>query len=103
MSTSQHASEVAPGGRFRFGENWARFLRTLIDSRIVTAEQPLQSMLGRTWLADLRIVDVGNGLFRAHGALVLSTRIVGMHDHLRRRPGLQPVRVPPSRAGLIRR
>lgn len=73
MTTSQHATEVAKGDRFQFGENWARFLRTLTEPRIATAEHSLQTMLGRTSLAGLRFVDVGSG----SGLFSLAARRLG--------------------------
>ena len=73
-----HAAEVEHGQRFRFGANWARFLRDLDDTRIGAAEASLQAMLGRQSLAGLRFLDAGSGsgLFslvaRRLGAQVLS-------------------------------
>lgn len=75
---SDHFSEVNSGERFQFGENWARFLSTLDESRIALAEQSLKTMLGLNSLEGLRFIDVGSGsgLFslaaRRLGAEVLS-------------------------------
>jgi hypothetical protein len=40
-----HAQEVAEGERFRFGENWRSFLRTLNEDRIAEAELGLEGRL----------------------------------------------------------
>lgn len=61
VSTPDHASEVARGERFEFGENWKRFLAVLNDDRIAQAQAGLARMLGRTDLAGLGFVDVGSG------------------------------------------
>src|SRR4051812_1396985 len=51
--------------RFRFGENWWSFLKTLDDDRIAEAERSLTTMLGRPSLGGLTFLDVGcgSGLF----------------------------------------
>lgn len=58
---SEHGREVAAGERFRFGENWARFLEVLDDERIAEAERSLVAMLGRPRLDGARLIDVGSG------------------------------------------
>ena len=42
---SDHKIEVDTGGRFAFGDNWARFLEVLNDDRIRLAESSLKQML----------------------------------------------------------
>lgn len=65
LMIEDHAGEIEKGERFRFGENWANFLRTLNDDRIGVAEQSLCDMLGQKSLQGLSFVDVGcgSGLF----------------------------------------
>lgn len=60
-----YAAEIGKGERFKFGENWAKFLLILNDVRIHVAEQSLSDMLGRKTLQGLSFVDVGcgSGLF----------------------------------------
>ena len=72
------AEEVRSGERFRFGENWAVFLRQIDEARIESAEQSLLGMLEVDALAGKRFLDVGSGsgLFslaaRRLGAFVVS-------------------------------
>lgn len=75
---SAHAEEVASGGRFEFGKNWARFLDTLDEGRIATAEASLCEFLRAPRLDGKRFLDAGcgSGIFslaaRRLGADVLS-------------------------------
>ena len=57
--------EVAAGARFRFGRNWARFLRLVDNQRIEEAERSLQAMLGCDRLDGKHFLDAGcgSGLF----------------------------------------
>jgi 2-polyprenyl-3-methyl-5-hydroxy-6-metoxy-1,4-benzoquinol methylase len=92
---STHALEVMRGERFRFGANWARFLRLLDEDRILRAERSLRDMLGVDGLHGKRFLDIGSGsgLFslaaRRLGATVHSfdydTDSVGCTAELRRR------------------
>jgi 2-polyprenyl-3-methyl-5-hydroxy-6-metoxy-1,4-benzoquinol methylase len=58
---SEHATEVAQGERFRFGENWSRFLRVLNDERILEAEKSLREMLEVNDLTGKSFLDIGSG------------------------------------------
>ena len=62
MSTEQtHANEVESGDRFKFGDNWQRFLSVLDESRIETAIQSFSRMLGTDSLIGKRFLDAGSG------------------------------------------
>src|ERR1039458_5997043 len=65
LPMSQHAHEVERGERFEFGANWTRFLKTLDDTRIATAQASLCRMLEAEPLQGKTFVDVGcgSGLF----------------------------------------
>jgi 2-polyprenyl-3-methyl-5-hydroxy-6-metoxy-1,4-benzoquinol methylase len=62
---SLHKVEIEKGERFRFGENWARFLKTLTPERVAEARQSLLVRLGRSSLKGVRFLDAGcgSGLF----------------------------------------
>jgi 2-polyprenyl-6-hydroxyphenyl methylase/3-demethylubiquinone-9 3-methyltransferase len=60
-SRDAHASEVARGERFEFGENWANFLSVLDEERITASERGLQRMLETERLDGLRFLDIGSG------------------------------------------
>jgi 2-polyprenyl-6-hydroxyphenyl methylase/3-demethylubiquinone-9 3-methyltransferase len=53
--------EIAAGDRFRFGENWSRFLSVLNEGRIVQAENGLRTALGVSRLDGKTFLDVGFG------------------------------------------
>ena len=61
MEMSLHASEVARGERFEFGENWSRFLASLDDGRIREAEESLRRMLEVESLEGRSFLDIGSG------------------------------------------
>jgi 2-polyprenyl-3-methyl-5-hydroxy-6-metoxy-1,4-benzoquinol methylase len=65
LLTAPTEASVDLSDRFRFGENWWSFLKTLDDDRIAEAERSLTTMLGRASLAGLTFLDVGcgSGLF----------------------------------------
>lgn len=71
--TEQYRAEVKSGTRFRFGSNWARFLKTLSDGRIAIAEQSLRTALGSARLDNRHFLDVGSG----SGLFSLAARRLG--------------------------
>ena len=70
---SAHAAEVASGERFRFGENWRRFLEQLDEGRILAAENSLRDMLESGRLDPLSFLDIGSG----SGLFSLAARRLG--------------------------
>jgi SAM-dependent methyltransferase len=57
----QFDQKVSRGKRFKFGENWSRFLEMLSDERISEAEKSLKQMLEVEDLAGKSFLDVGSG------------------------------------------
>jgi len=74
---NQHATEVAHGQRFEFGQNWSRFLTALNDDRIIEAEKSLQDYLEVSDLRGKRFLDIGSG----SGLFSLAARRLGASVH----------------------
>jgi 2-polyprenyl-3-methyl-5-hydroxy-6-metoxy-1,4-benzoquinol methylase len=72
----RHAREVDTGKRFRFGENWSRFLGVLNDDRIRQAEASLCEVLGCS-MSGKSFADVGSG----SGLFSLAARRLGARVH----------------------
>jgi 2-polyprenyl-6-hydroxyphenyl methylase/3-demethylubiquinone-9 3-methyltransferase len=58
---AQHDREVRSGLRFRFGQNWTRFVKHLNDARVAEAENNLKEFLGEDPLGGKTFLDVGSG------------------------------------------
>ena len=69
----EHATEVARGERFKFGENWSRFLSVLNEDRIFEAEKSLKEMLEVDDLTGKSFLDIGSG----SGLFSLAARRMG--------------------------
>lgn len=92
---ANHSDEIAHGERFRFGNNWQKFLLLLDDSRLERAIKSLKVALGRESLEGVRVLDIGcgSGMFslaaRRLGAEVFSfdydPQSVACTDELRQR------------------
>ena len=74
---SAHAIEISQGKRFRFGDNWSRFIALVDDARISQAEESLKTMLELEDLNGKRFVDIGSG----SGLFSLAARRLGATVH----------------------
>ncbi len=72
-NVGEHATEVARGERFKFGENWSRFLSVLNEERIFEAEKSLREMLEVEDLRGKSFLDIGSG----SGLFSLAARRMG--------------------------
>jgi len=74
---SEQEKELRRGERFKFGQNWQRFLKTLDDTRIAEAERSLRQMLEVENLQGIRYLDIGSG----SGLFSLAARRLGARVH----------------------
>lgn len=73
MNNNSHAIDIQKGQRFAFGDNWARFLTVLDETRIAAAEASLKQMLGLPDLRGLSFLGAGRG----SGLFSLAARRLG--------------------------
>lgn len=73
----QFQREIRADERFKFGENWKRFLSVLSDERIADAEKSLKEALEVDGLEDKTFLDVGSG----SGLFSLAARTLGSKVH----------------------
>lgn len=60
-TVDDHRAEIEAGERFKFGENWQRFLKDVNEQRISAAQSALSSMLETDSLTGKTFIDVGSG------------------------------------------
>ena len=61
QGSTEFKDEVKSGSRFKFGNNWRRFLRVLNDERIFESEKALKEFLELDSLEGKTFLDVGCG------------------------------------------
>ncbi|HAX98039.1 MAG TPA: class I SAM-dependent methyltransferase [Candidatus Atribacteria bacterium] len=76
-SMNKHKKEIEQGNRFKFGENWARFLARLDGNQIVQAKNSLKQMLEVNDLNGRCFLDIGSG----SGLFSLAARQLGARVH----------------------
>jgi 2-polyprenyl-3-methyl-5-hydroxy-6-metoxy-1,4-benzoquinol methylase len=74
---SSWEQQAAAGQRFRFGDNWQRFLSQISDNTIEQAQASLSTRLGKESLAGSSFLDAGCG----SGLFSLAARRLGAQVH----------------------
>lgn len=72
MNTT-YEQDIKEGQRFKFGKNWQNFLRVLDDTRVIEAQNSLQTMLETKTLNGKTFLDIGSG----SGLFSLAARKLG--------------------------